>query len=99
LASDPDGSASDSSIPSTRWVRNITDTKAPLNSPTFIGTVTVPTPADGSNTTIAASTAWVRARIAAADVPRWGGSLKYVDTRAPNSGEGSNGDLWFKYVP
>jgi len=99
LASDPDSSASDSSIPSTRWVRNITDTKAPLNSPTFIGTVTVPTPADGSNTTVAASTAWVRARIAAADVPRWGGSIKWVDTRAPNSGEGSNGDLWFKYVP
>lgn len=99
LASDPDGSASDSSIPSTRWVRNITDLKAPLNGPTFIGTVTVPNPADGSNTTVAASTAWVRARIAAADVPRWGGSVKYVDTRAPNPGEGSNGDLWFKYTP
>lgn len=35
--------------------------RATLSSPTFTGTVTVPTPADASNTTIPATTAWVRA--------------------------------------
>jgi hypothetical protein len=36
------------------------DTKAPLASPTFTGTVTVPAPASNSNTTVAATTAFAR---------------------------------------
>jgi hypothetical protein len=94
----PSSASNDNSIPSTSWVKAITSNLAPLSSPTFIGTVSVPTPTDGSNTTVAASTAWVRARIATADVPKWGGSTKYVDTRAPLAGEGNNGDIWFKYI-
>ena len=39
---------------------------APAASPTFTGTVTVPTPAAGDNTTKAASTAFVSAAITAA---------------------------------
>ena len=35
--------------------------RATINSPTFTGTVTVPTPAEASDTTIPATTAWVRA--------------------------------------
>ena len=35
--------------------------RATLNSPTFTGTVTVPAPAETSDTTIPATTAWVRA--------------------------------------
>lgn len=46
--------------------------KAPLASPTFTGTVTVPTAADGDNSTKAASTAFVQKTVLAAT----GGSLK-----------------------
>ena len=99
LTVSPASSANDTSIPSTAWVKAITSNLAPALNPTFVGTVTVPTPVDGSNTTTAASTAWVRARISGADVPKWGGSTKYVDTRAPNNGEGADGDIWFKYIP
>jgi hypothetical protein len=99
LSASPNAASNDTSIPSTAWVKAITSNLAAASNPTFIGTVTVPTPADGSNTTTAASTAWVRARLAAADVPKWGGSVKYVNTRAPNNGEGADGDIWFKYIP
>jgi hypothetical protein len=85
-------------IPTTEWVRDITDLLSPKSSPVFIGTVTVPTVASSSDTTVAASTAWVKARIAAADVPKWGGAVKYVSTNAPTNSDGNNGDLWFKYT-
>lgn len=39
------------------------DAKAPKASPTFTGLVTIPTPADGDNTQIAANTEWVQGRI------------------------------------
>jgi hypothetical protein len=50
--------------------------KAPLASPTFTGTVTVPTPLAGSDTTVAASTEWVRDRLptAAQLVPDFSGA-------------------------
>lgn len=46
--------------------------KAPLASPTFTGTVTVPTAADGDNSTKAASTAFVQRAVSSAT----GGALK-----------------------
>jgi hypothetical protein len=85
-------------IPTTEWVRDITDTLAPKSSPTFIGAVTIPTVSSTSDTTVAASTAWVKARIASASVPKWGGATKYVSTNAPTVNDGENGDLWFKYT-
>lgn len=95
---DPPPGESSEWIPTTRWVSNIAANLAPQQNPTFIGTVTVPTPADNSNTTTAASTQWVKARIATGDVPRWGGATKWVETRSPISGEGANGDIWFKII-
>jgi hypothetical protein len=85
-------------IPSTSWVKDITDLLAPMSSPTFIGTVTVPNPSSSSDTTVAATTSWVRARIASADVPKWGGSTKYISQNEPGTGDGANGDIWFKYL-
>jgi hypothetical protein len=94
----PESSDDSDRIATTEWVKNITDPLAPASSPTFIGTVTVPNPADVSNTTVAATTSWVRARIVEADVPKWGGARKWVSTSAPQSSDGSNGDIWFQYV-
>lgn len=85
-------------IASTEWVKDITDTLAPKSSPTFIGTVTVPNPVSSSDTTTAATTSWVKARIAQGDVPKWGGATKYVSTNEPTVNDGDNGDLWFKYT-
>lgn len=93
----PNANSDDLSIPSTSWVKDITDTLAPRNTPTFIGVVTAPNPADNSNTTTVATTAWVVARIASASVPRWGGAAKFVSTAVPGSGDGENGDIWFRY--
>lgn len=93
----PNANSDDLTIPTTSWVKDITDTLAPRNAPTFIGLVTAPTPADNSNTTTVATTAWVVARIASASVPRWGGAAKFVSTSVPSSGDGENGDIWFRY--
>ena len=97
LASAPLSNSDDLSIPTTSWVKDITDTLAPRNAPTFIGLVTAPTPADNSNTTTVATTAWVVARISSASVPRWGGAAKFVSTSVPGSGDGVDGDIWFRY--
>lgn len=86
-------------IAPTGWVRDITDELAPKSDPTFIGTVTVPNPADGSNTTVAATTAWVKGRIAVADVPKWSGAAKFVSASSPVQSDGNNGDIWFQYTP
>ena len=98
LTTAPDSGDDSLKIPTTGWVRDITDNLAPAAGPTFSGTVTVPNPANNSDTTVAASTAWVRARIAEADVPKWNGSAKFIENRAPNNNEGANGDLWFQYT-
>ena len=98
LTDSPPGGDDSKKIASTEWVKDITDTLAPRSSPTFIGTVTVPTVSSASSTTVAASTAWVRARIAEADVPKWGGATKYISTNEPTVNDGNNGDLWFKYT-
>jgi hypothetical protein len=97
LSTVPLAGADDSTVPSTSWVKDITDTKAPLNAPTFIGLVSAPNPVDNSNTTTVATTAWVVARIASASVPKWGGAAKFVSTSVPSSGDGENGDIWFRY--
>lgn len=49
-------------------------TKADEDSPTFTGTVTVPTASGGSNTTVAASTAFVRDILPAGVIVPYGGS-------------------------
>ena len=98
LTDSPPGGDDSKKIASTEWVKDITDTLAPKSSPIFIGTVTVPTVSSTSDTTVAASTAWVKARIASADVPKWGGATKYVSVNAPTVNDGENGDLWFKYT-
>jgi hypothetical protein len=93
------GSAGSLQLATTRWVGNIAANLAPKSEPTFIGTVTVPNPADNSNANVAATTAWVRGRIAVADVPYWDGSGKFISTAAPISSDGNNGDIWFQYTP
>ncbi len=56
----------------------------PTASPTFTGTVTIPTPVGASDTTVAATTEWVRDTIAAlASVIPTGVSADYVGTTAP----------------
>jgi hypothetical protein len=55
------------------------------------------TPSLTSNASIAATCSWVNARLTTADVLRWGGARKYVESRAPDSAEGSAGDIWFQY--
>ena len=97
LAADPNNAEYSTWIATTAWVSNITNLLALKNNPIFTGTVTVPTPADNSNDTTAASTGWVTARIASASVPKWGGATKYVSSRAPTSGDGASGDIWFQY--
>ena len=102
-ASDPapwsPGSAGSLQLATTRWVGNIAANLAPKSEPTFIGTVTVPNPADNSNANVAATTAWVRGRIAVANVPTWDGSGKFISAAPPVSGDGVNGDIWFQYTP
>jgi hypothetical protein len=101
-SADPDpwpGNLGSLQLATTRWTANIAATLAPKSDPTFIGTVTIPTPVDNSNTTVAASTAWVKARIAVADVLKWGGATKWVSTSAPTNSDGADGDLWFQYTP
>jgi hypothetical protein len=99
LDADPPVGTSSRWIATTAWVGNITANLAPKNSPTFIGTVTVPNPADNSNTTVAATTAWVKGRIAVADVPLWNGSGKFISIAAPVANDGADGDIWFQYTP
>lgn len=41
-------------------LQNALNLKAPLASPTFTGSVTLPTPSTGDNSTLGATTAWVR---------------------------------------
>ena len=83
----------------TRWVGNIAANLAPKSDPTFTGTVTLQNPADNSNSNVAATTAWVRGRIAVANVPYWDGSGKFISTAAPVANDGNNGDIWFQYSP
>jgi hypothetical protein len=99
LLTDPPRGDSSRWIATTAWVGNIAANLAPKSDPTFIGTVTVPNPADNSNTSIAATTAWVRGRIAVANVPTWDGSGKFISVAAPVASDGNNGDIWFQYTP
>ena len=73
-------------------VANI-NTKADINSPTFIGTPVAPTPTFGANNTQLATTQYVMTRAVF-----WDGSRKYISTNDPDSSIGSNGDFWFKYT-
>jgi hypothetical protein len=66
--------------------------KAPIAGPTFTGTVRAPTPSSSENSTIVATTAYVRAREI-----YWDGSQKFVSTDDPASTDGSDGDIWLKY--
>jgi hypothetical protein len=77
----------------TALVANI-NTKADINSPTFIGTPVAPTPNFGANNTQIATTQYVMTRSVF-----WDGSRKFVSTSDPSAGDGNNGDLWFKYIP
>jgi hypothetical protein len=74
-------------------VANI-NTKADINSPTFIGTPVAPTPNFGANNTQIATTQYVMTRSVF-----WDGSRKFVSTSDPSAGDGNNGDIWFKYIP
>jgi hypothetical protein len=97
--SEPSPSDRSTRIATTSWVGNIIAPLAPANSPTFVGTVTMTTPGIGSNASIATTCNWVNIRLAQADVLRWGGARKYVESRAPGADEGSNGDIWFQFTP
>jgi hypothetical protein len=94
----PAGSENSTQIATTNWVKDITSLLAPANNPTFTGVITMSTPSSGVNSDIATTCRWVNDRLATADVPKWGGSTKYVMTRAPTAMEGNNGDIWFQYA-
>ena len=67
-------------------------------SPVFSGTPTVPTPSENNNTLQISNTAFVQNwTYSYGDVPKWGGSRKYVSTVTPTT-EGVNGDIWFQYI-
>lgn len=97
LYADPPVTDSTQRIATTNWVTQITANLASQTSPTFIGTVTLPAPADNSNDTTGATTGWVTARIAQASVPKWSGAAKFVSSQAPSNSQGSDGDIWFQY--
>lgn len=59
---------------------------APTNNPTFLGTVTVPTAASNSNTTVAASTAWVRSTLTTNNITHSGTALDSVLNNAVRLG-------------
>jgi hypothetical protein len=73
-------------------VANI-NTKADINSPTFIGTPVAPTPTFGANNTQVATTQYVMTRGVF-----WDGSRKFISTDDPDASLGANGDFWFKYT-
>ena len=68
-----------------------------INSQVFTGTPTVPTPSDNNNSLGIANTAFVQNWTATyGNVPKWGGSKKYVSTATPTSTDGVDGDIWFQ---
>jgi len=68
-----------------------------INSQAFTGTPTVPTPSDNNNSLAIANTAFVQNWTATyGNVPKWGGSKKYVSTATPTSSDGVDGDIWFQ---
>jgi hypothetical protein len=73
---------------------NVNTTYAAKASPALTGTPTAPTATFGSNTTQIATTQYVMTRS-----EFWGGSRKFVSTLDPTVGEGTDGDIWFKYIP
>lgn len=77
---------------STALVANI-NTKADIVSPTLSGTPVAPTAAFGANTTQIATTQYVMTRAVF-----WDGSRKFVSSADPDSSQGEDGDLWFKYT-
>lgn len=66
--------------------------KAPIDSPSFTGTVTAPTVSVSDTSTKVATTAHVKAA-----TQFWDGSRKFVSTSSPSSSDGSDGDFWFQY--
>jgi len=68
--------------------------KADTLSPTLTGTPTAPTATFGANTLQIASTQYVMTRAVF-----WDGSRKFVSTDDPSVSDGTNGDIWFKYIP
>jgi hypothetical protein len=69
-------------------------TKANILSPQLTGIPTAPTAALATNTTQIATTQYVMSRAVF-----WDGSRKFVSTSDPTGSDGSNGDIWFKYIP
>ena len=70
---------------------------AVINSQIFTGTPTVPTPSDNNNSLAIANTTFVQNWTATyGNVPKWGGSKKYVSTATPTSSDGVDGDIWFQ---
>jgi len=91
-------SALDTKINNLNLTRDITRAanlalKADSESPILTGTPLAPTAAFGANTLQVATTQYVMTRSA-----YWDGSRKFVSTQNPTSADGSNGDIWFKYI-
>lgn len=68
--------------------------KANLASPALTGIPTAPTAAFGTNSQQIATTQYVMTRS-----QYWDGSRKFVSTTDPTASDGSNGDIWIKYIP
>ena len=68
--------------------------KADSFSPSLSGVPTAPTAAFGSNSTQIATCEYVDTRSVF-----WDGSRKFVSTSDPTVSDGSDGDIWFKYIP
>lgn len=94
-----------------RTALGLSGTYAPLNSPTFTGTVIVPTPTAGDNTTKAASTAFVKTALdnmqsslttqinnaVSAGVQAAGqNSQGYRTISSAAPSGGNNGDIWYR---
>lgn len=88
-------------IASTAFVTNAVETLssaanttyAPKASPALTGIPTAPTAAVGNSTTQIATTSYVMTA-----TEKWAGSRKFVSTSDPVSGQGSDGDFWFKII-
>jgi hypothetical protein len=97
-APDPEPVTRTRQIATTAWVGNIAANLAASNNPTLTGSVLIPTPSQTEAGAIATTCAWVNTKLANASVPKWGGSVKFVSTNAPDDSQGNNGDLWFQYT-
>ena len=92
--------SNNTSIPTTSWVRDITDILAPQVNPVFTGKISMTNPSSTSNEAIATTCNWVNNLLAqpTTTVALWAGATKFVSSAAPQDTQGIDGDIWFQYT-